>query len=437
MQHLSNDMDELFKRAGENYPLGAGNGDWDSVANKIAGKVDTSKIIHQKSWRKSRFLFFGLFLLLLAVYWMFTYLTPAKKTKQDNVTVLAKPKKVTIDNPVKYNQQAVNHSKEEAFSTDGRTYNSLDSSATIEKEKTNNPLTSSSKRNESSPENSIPDIVPDIPTQSLAWPNDTEETIPVRMAIDGNIFVGSDALKARNVLPLITPPLQMFAGNLLDTTKDVYKEPSKQNKKEIKSRVQKKHLYIGLMVGADVSKVESMPFSYTGMNAGIIAGLYINPKLSFETGIGRSRKYYNSEGKSFSMVKVASTMPRVSTINDLEGESSLIEIPLKLKYNLVNKTKSTFFVSAGISSYIVTHEKNKYKVTLLNGNHEKMTGIYDKSSYSLPAVVNFSIGYEHRLTRHLQIRAEPFLKIPIKGMGVGKLPITSSGLQMVLTRRRN
>ena len=40
MQHVDNDMNDLFKRAAEDYPLQAGSGDWESIAKKIADKSD-------------------------------------------------------------------------------------------------------------------------------------------------------------------------------------------------------------------------------------------------------------------------------------------------------------------------------------------------------------------------------------------------------------
>ena len=36
MQDIDNDMDDLFQRAAENYPLRVDNGDWESIARKIA-----------------------------------------------------------------------------------------------------------------------------------------------------------------------------------------------------------------------------------------------------------------------------------------------------------------------------------------------------------------------------------------------------------------
>ena len=45
MQHLDNDMDDLFQRAAENYPLRVDNGDWESIARKMADAPAPSNVI--------------------------------------------------------------------------------------------------------------------------------------------------------------------------------------------------------------------------------------------------------------------------------------------------------------------------------------------------------------------------------------------------------
>ncbi|MEO8765959.1 MAG: hypothetical protein ABI416_16785, partial [Ginsengibacter sp.] len=144
------------------------------------------------------------------------------------------------------------------------------------------------------------------------------------------------------------------------------------------------------------------------------------------------KKNYTSEGKMFKMDQVGSTMPSGMIINNLESQSSLIEIPVGVKYELVNTGQSAFFISAAVSAYIMTKEKNHYNTTV-NGVPEKLTGVYEKNDYRLPAVVNFGIGYEHRFSRNIQLRIEPFLKVPLQGMGIGSLPVTSAGLHVGLT----
>jgi hypothetical protein len=51
------------------------------------------------------------------------------------------------------------------------------------------------------------------------------------------------------------------------------------------------------------------------------------------------------------------------------------------------------------------------------------------------SILNFSIGYEQKLGNVGNLRLEPYLRIPLSGMGTGKLPIMSTGLNIGFTRR--
>jgi hypothetical protein len=44
--------------------------------------------------------------------------------------------------------------------------------------------------------------------------------------------------------------------------------------------------------------------------------------------------------------------------------------------------------------------------------------------------VNLSIGYAHSLGDAGSIRVEPYLKLPVKNLGVANMPIMSTGLNV-------
>ena len=126
-------------------------------------------------------------------------------------------------------------------------------------------------------------------------------------------------------------------------------------------------------------------------------------------------------------------MPVGMEILSLEGNNYVLEIPVKLKYDFSYRTKSNFFLSAGITSYIKTHEKNDYLV-LINGLQQNMISSYKNKSRSLAATFDISIGYEHKISKSNHIRIEPYLQIPLKGMGVGSMSMVSTGFRIGLTK---
>ena len=84
MQHLDNDMDDLFQRAAENYPLKNEKGDWESIAKRIAVKDNPKEPVATVKSKKNKKLIV-LFLILfisLAGWLMFNMLTPGSSPRR-------------------------------------------------------------------------------------------------------------------------------------------------------------------------------------------------------------------------------------------------------------------------------------------------------------------------------------------------------------------
>ncbi len=424
MQHLENDMDDLFQRAAENYPL-KNSADWESVSKKL-GMEDKPLASSSKS-KKNRKIIPLLLLLILSGSWFIWHQFATANFQKNNSTNLPK-----IDH---YN----------AFNSN--TKNNIVNIATNKQTKANSLLKNKIANNKSL--TAYPAIDSKLKASRFFYlkseqittnsddlkNNTTNSNIPDFSA--GKYFTEIPNNEFEEGLKINTNEIFQLTkrGNRNLSEKDKYINTGNKetnNKTSIKQKA--KGFYAGLVTALDFSKVESGSFDNTGIDAGFLLGYNINNRLSFETGFIWNEKNYSSAGENFNMDGVRSAMPAGMIINSLESNSSLVEIPVKVKYNFIHKNKADFFLTGGASAYIMTKEKNNYSVTL-NGNNEKISGVYSKDNYGLPAVVNVSLGYEHEISRSLNIRIEPFLKIPLQGIGVGSLPVTSAGVQIGITGR--
>src|SRR5438270_6835662 len=77
MQYVNDDMDELFRRAAENYPLDTNNANWNKVWNALQ---DPEENPNENSNRKRRF--FWLFALLPLSLIGYIYLKPSPQARQ-------------------------------------------------------------------------------------------------------------------------------------------------------------------------------------------------------------------------------------------------------------------------------------------------------------------------------------------------------------------
>lgn len=196
----------------------------------------------------------------------------------------------------------------------------------------------------------------------------------------------------------------------------------------------KKHsgVYFGLLAGAAFNFVKQQDISKPGLDIGLIAGYQVNRSLSLETGILYSRKNYYTDGKYFNMEKVANSMPAGMQVVSLNGSSRIIEFPVKVQYNFIRKSNTAIYGAAGVSSYLLTNEKNDY-TTFLNSTTGNIKSVYKENAGYFAGAINLSAGYGHQLGARGYVRFEPYMEIPIKGIGVGKLPVASSGVHVLIT----
>ena len=167
-----------------------------------------------------------------------------------------------------------------------------------------------------------------------------------------------------------------------------------------------------------------------GFNGGLVLGLEFNKKIALETGIQLSQKKYHTSGEYFHPEK--GSMPANMSIKSLNGSSNLIEIPLSVKYNF-SKKKNTLYGKVGVSSFIMTKEANRYQA-VISGQPMEVNSTYNNTKAYAAAELRLSAGYQHKPGKKMIIRVEPYIQIPLRGIGIGALPVTSTGLQLVLTR---
>jgi hypothetical protein len=199
---------------------------------------------------------------------------------------------------------------------------------------------------------------------------------------------------------------------------DASKIPDKAIKKPVSG------LYVGINTGISFSNVKRQQLSSPGFTAGIGLGYRFSPKWSAETGVKFSEKKYYSDGVYFSKKNLPPDMKVVS----VESRTLLLEIPLKAKFDFKQTPKGQFFLTGGISSYVVGKEINDY-IIFRNGANRPMQATYQDNKSYLAAAIEFSAGYEKYFKNKQTLRIEPWIQIARKGIGIGQLPVSGFGIQ--------
>ena len=179
-------------------------------------------------------------------------------------------------------------------------------------------------------------------------------------------------------------------------------------------------------ISPDLSTVGLKNFSKPGSAVSLLVEYALLRKLYVQTGISRSVKKYNAVDGEY--IWRSKYPPKVLPDN-VEGICNVLEIPLNLRYDIVETDRVRWFTSAGASSYYMQKEKYKYNYpphTYGAKGWEGKTGWYFMSH------VNASAGYEYRLSQKLSLLAEPYVRIPIKRVGYGKVNLVTAGVWISL-----
>ena len=181
---------------------------------------------------------------------------------------------------------------------------------------------------------------------------------------------------------------------------------------------------IRLALSPDINSIEKLETSVLSSSLGLLFEYRLNRKFVLQTGITYSNKKYGGEFDYYHSWADTWQKYHPSKPVEVDGGCKIIDIPLNLRFNAFQRPKQSWFVSAGISSYLMLNESYTYNYAW---GMPKTVDWQDKTSYYW-STLNLSVGLEKQLTKHVTIQAEPYLKTPLAGVGRGSVNLYSSGI---------
>jgi hypothetical protein len=242
----------------------------------------------------------------------------------------------------------------------------------------------------------------------------------------GNGGVARDAVASR--LDLRRVPTAGSYSVVVDVKAPAARKDSSAKKATAKSKGG--HGYIGLTGAPDFSTVKMQATKSVGTTWGLVLGYSFNSHWAVESGVYLDRKKYYTAGEYFK----GETLPAYTSLQSVNGICNMWEIPLNVRYNFNPGSKITWFATTGFSSYFMT--KQRYTSIEESGGVSWSNNWIDSAhSNYLFSIINLSGGFEQRIGRIGNLRIEPYLRIPLSGIGTGRLPIMSAGLNIGITHQ--
>ncbi len=179
---------------------------------------------------------------------------------------------------------------------------------------------------------------------------------------------------------------------------------------------------INFSFGPDISSAGFRNPGKVKMQLGVGISYEILNHLVLKTGFFAGYKIYSADSASYH------SPYRINRLQKIEANCFIYEIPVNLQYNFNSTKNRNWFIAGGVSSYIMKKETYGYFYKNAWGQPQYYKHTYRNKNSHLLAVLNFSGGYQHQLSDRLSLMTEPYLKIPIQGIGVGKVKLNSGGI---------
>ncbi|HEY6976293.1 MAG TPA: outer membrane beta-barrel protein [Chitinophagaceae bacterium] len=407
MQDVNSDMDDIFKEAADKYSLKTNNADWKAVRQKLYTGENKGGIVYNE-----RKLIIVFLLLLMPTGLIITHYFKVQKEAQ----TVTKVEHKQIKSPgADRTENVINRTEpDKQVTTEAdKKINTSSSKEEYNRQKKNNNITI--QKNHAEEQNNL---------VSGSLKNKKKSNDLNQFYLPGHLN--------NNMIEDKPAILSEGSSKLSESIKDPNAQTNKIASREGSKRLNGKsnRFYIGVVIAPEFTSVKFQPVKRTSFNLGILMGYSLSDKIGFEVGATFGHKYYYTNGK---YIVPNSIRQDNSKILNVYAFNSLTEMPLTVQYNIKNEKNNRFFAGAGCVSYVIHKEHYNYTYTK-NGEEKQSIKYYNKASNNWFANAQVSVGYEYSGSKIGNITIEPYYRIPLKGVGISDLPITSIGINFAFTK---
>lgn len=451
----SEDFDKRVREAADNHHPAYDEKAWSKMEKLLEKHLPT------KEDNRKRILFFVLLFLLLGAgsTWMFTN-KPWKRTNKPVAALSAVEKKQstidnvksTIDNTQSTTSSqpetelpgtptgtnSINNSSDKNISTTNNTAVSFLTTTQAGK-KTKNQLLARNT-DVTTNKNDRPQPVSTIPENNNAAnskPIDRSDETKLSMEVTTPTKTGVVSDNS-NINTVTTNIPESKTNGKEEAKKDDKKvenpDPGKAQSvvtKELQKGSKKSNtFFFTLSAGPDVSGVGDKAGSVK-LLAGVGMGYTFHDRFTIRTGFYSGRKVYTASPEAYHPPKDFWTY--YPYMEKIDANCKVYEIPLSLSYNFGRSSRQNWFASTGLSTYLMKKEDYNYfyKQAPTGPTYNYKYSISNENKHFF-SVLTLSGGYQRNLGKNFSIMAEPYLKLPLGGIGFGKVKLNDAGVLVSL-----
>lgn len=204
--------------------------------------------------------------------------------------------------------------------------------------------------------------------------------------------------------------------------------------KSQEEREQKNPVRLGVLVSPQTISNSNQPLN---LGAGLMSEISFSKRLKLDLGMAFASQNISPDYSNvmFAMDAQSEDVSRVSNMNlsnnlitsDTELKFGQLEIPINLKYVLMDKKSYGLYIVSGVSNMVYVNQRTVNTFTAVNFNNSGMLSSPNmvetfsdtvrpsdgNNSSNVGQMINFGFGYEHSLKNGTFISFEPFFKTSI------------------------
>lgn len=417
------ELDQLFREAAEKYQPPAHPEAWSRLEASLDKASAPAGGQHSRSWRR-----WSLLLLLLLLAGSITWLTLKRQGK--NTAASTEKQATTLSStprtPSEKNSTESAKTAEPTTQTEAVAAGSQPAQPQARAIQSNHANISAERKAASS----------SYPAAATEPTNDKVATAPALNHPDAGVSnidqtQAPEAPEKSNIennhaLPENASPATA-ANDLPNTMNNGHKDSVQTANPEVKKNGKNKSAKptyprweTGLTLGPDWSMVKGKGLQSPGVDAGLTVQYRFARRFYVQSGVLFSTKIYTANGKDYHPATPVSGLEKV------DANCSVIDVPIGIRADVWQSKGERIFLSTGLSSFWMKKEAYKYEYKINGTSHYRDWSIYNQNRH-LFSVLNISAGYEHNW-KHLSLEAAPYLKLPLGGIGYGKVKLMSTGV---------
>lgn len=185
---------------------------------------------------------------------------------------------------------------------------------------------------------------------------------------------------------------------------------------------------ITVSAGTDLSFIELNKLGKATFTYGVGLSYDFAKRFTVRTGFYFAKKIYTATPDQYH-----TPGGNYPNLYEVAADCKVYEIPVSISYNFGQKGNHNWFGGAGLSSFLMKKEYYDYQYKTASGQTYNYARTVKNENNHYFAVLTLSGGYKYNFNKMISLQAEPYVKIPLGGIGLGKINLKSSGILLTLT----